>query len=548
MIHTLRVPAVSAALCSAALLTLPVPTRAATDALPAYGVGTIAQLRVLRPPAVPTEANVAGYTLPGDGGGGRFRFDPGSCAPDNRGTVIAPVPTPPCGRWIRIDPGNPSVKWFGARGDGVTYDTVAIQAAVDALPTWGTLVFPGGRYRIEADRGVTLKDNMRLDLTGAILVGSNVTGARCRIFTIEGRSNVAISGGTLMGSRSGLPDWGVGIYASDALNLIVENTWFRDFYYDGILLTGDQGCRNVVVRGCVLWNNRRTGLAIVSASNVTVESSTFSGTAGQEPQAGVNCEPNRDQQVRNVRFTGCRFAGNAGVGLYVHRGLGTAVAGMVVERSVIEKNAVGIVAAGVQGVTITANRVVGHLGPRRFGISLGPGTAQALVSGNLVESNFRGILSSGATGVQILGNTVVGTGPTDAAAAVGSDGIACLGTDRMLAGACVVANNVVRRPSANGIVTWLVSNVQVLNNSIQDAGHRSIHLRSTATSEVRGNNLSGSGREPPPARYDAIELEEASNLNRVISNVIHFSGGMRSPISVAPDCKGNWVLANEVRY
>jgi hypothetical protein len=94
-----------------------------------------------------------------------------------------------------------------------------------------------------------------------------------------------------MGSRSGLPDWGVGIYASDALNLTIENTWFRDFYYDGILLTGDLGCRNVVVRGCVAWNNRRTGLAIVSASDVTVEASTFSGTGGQEPQAGVNCEP-----------------------------------------------------------------------------------------------------------------------------------------------------------------------------------------------------------------------------------------------------------------
>jgi parallel beta-helix repeat protein len=530
------------------MLTLPVPIRAATPAVPTYGVGTIAQLRAWRPPAVPTEANVAGYTLPGDGGGGRFRFDLSSCAPDNRGTVIAPVPTPPCGRWIRIDPGNPSVKWFGARGDGLTFDTGAIQAAVDALRPGGTLVFPGGRYRIEADRGVTLKDNMRLDLTGAILVGSNVTGARCRILTIEGRTNVVISGGTLMGSRSGLPDWGVGLFASDAQNLTIENTWFRDFYFDGILLTGDEGCRNVLVRGCVAWNNRRTGLAIVSASDVTVEASTFSGTGGQEPQAGVNCEPNRDQEVRNVRFTGCRFAGNAGVGLYIHRGMGTAVAGMVVERSVIEKNAFGIVAAGVQGVTITANRVVGHLGPRRFGISLGTGTAQAVVSGNLVENNFRGILSSGATGVQILSNTVVGTGPTNATAAVGSDGIACLGTDRMLAGACVVANNVVRRPSANGIVTWLVSNVQVLNNTIQDAGHRSIHLRSTATSEIRGNTISGSGQESPPARYDAIELEQASYLNKVMSNVIYFSGGMRSPISVAPDCKGNWVLVNEVRY
>ncbi len=133
MIHRLRVSAASSALWSAAMLALPVPIRAASP-VPAFGVGTIAQLRAARPPAVPTEASVAGYTLPGDGGGGRFRFDLRSCAPDNRGTVIAPVPTPPCGRWIRIDPGNPSVKWFGARGDGVTFDTDAIQGTCPENP------------------------------------------------------------------------------------------------------------------------------------------------------------------------------------------------------------------------------------------------------------------------------------------------------------------------------------------------------------------------------------------------------------------------------
>ena len=49
-------------------------------------------------------------------------------------------------------------------------------------------------------------------------------------------------------------------------------------------------------------------------------------------------------------------------------------------------------------------------------------------------------------------------------------------------------------------------------------------------------------------RYDAIELEQGSYLNKVMANVIYFSGGMPSPIWVSPDCKGNWVLRNEVRY
>jgi parallel beta-helix repeat protein len=95
-------------------------------------------------------------------------------------------------------------------------------------------------------------------------------------------------------------------------------------------------------------------------------------------------------------------------------------------------------------------------------------------------------------------------------------------------------------------VARLVSHVQLLDNTIEDVGHRGIHLHSTGNSEVRGNTISGSGQELPPGRYDAIELEQLSYLNKIIGNVIHRSSGMRTPIGVAPDCRGNWILANTV--
>ena len=146
---------------------------------------------------------------------------------------------------------------------------------MDALPSGGALRFPPGTYRIESDQGIVLKDDVRLDLGDAVLVGANVDGARCRLLESRASRNVVISGGTLVGSRSGAPDWGVGIFASDAEDLLIENVTLQDFYFDGILLTGNQGCERVVVRGVVARNNRRTGLAVPAARHVTVEDSTL---------------------------------------------------------------------------------------------------------------------------------------------------------------------------------------------------------------------------------------------------------------------------------
>jgi len=438
-----------------------------------------------------------------------------------------------------------SVSDFGAIGDGQALDTAAIQEAVDALPPGGVLRFPPGTYRIEADRGIRLKDDVRLDLGRAVIVGANVDGARCRLLEIEGRRNVTITGGTLVGSRGGSPEWGMGILASDAEDLVIENVALRDFYYDGIILTGNRGCRRVAVRGVVSENNRRTGLAVVHAEGVTVEDSTFAGTRGQSPEAGVNCEPNRGEEVRNVRFRGCTFRGNANKGLYMHRALGVGVANASVEGSLVEENGYGIVANGVDGLTIRDNHVRGHRGRKTPAIVVGEAD-RPVIAGNRLEDNFRGIFSAGATAAEIRENTVVGTGPeSEAGPGEGGDGIVCLGLKGPLADACVVTDNTVRRCAGSGIVAQLVSRVRLEDNTIEDVGQRGIFLRTTSASEVRGNSVSAAGGEAGE-RYDAIELAFASSDNTVAANVIRLGAGTRQAIGICAACRGNQVTGNVV--
>ena len=142
----------------------------------------------------------------------------------------------------------------------------------------------------------------------------------------------------------------------------------------------------------------------------------------------MNCEPNRGERgAKGPVPPATLFAGNAGIGLYIHRANGKAVADVSIEDSMIEDNDSGLVIAQADTVYVAANHVLRHAGRNKSGISLGEVT-RAKVTANLLEGNSRGILSSGSSGVDIRDNTIVGTGPASTAHAGDSqDGILCLG-------------------------------------------------------------------------------------------------------------------------
>ena len=103
-----------------------------------------------------------------DGIAGTFQLDTAdTTSTDNGGTVIVDAAGR---RWKRVLFGHVIPQWFGAKGDGKTDDTAAIQAAIDVAKS---IFFPAGTYRITGS--ITLSQQI-FEITGvkgrSIIMGS----------------------------------------------------------------------------------------------------------------------------------------------------------------------------------------------------------------------------------------------------------------------------------------------------------------------------------------------------------------------------------------
>ncbi|MGH7970850.1 MAG: right-handed parallel beta-helix repeat-containing protein, partial [Limisphaerales bacterium] len=81
--------------------------------------------------------------------------------------------------------------------------------------------------------------------------------------------------------------------------LRVESTGGDGFYIDG---GGDLGwSEDVTLRDCVAYDNHRQGVSVISAVNLLIENCLFSSTWGTAPEAGIDLEPDTENQ----RFINC---------------------------------------------------------------------------------------------------------------------------------------------------------------------------------------------------------------------------------------------------
>lgn len=334
---------------------------------------------------------------------------------------------------------NVKAAGYGARGNGHTDDTLAIQMAVRAVAgSGGTVVVPAGVYLInpvaQEGAGIRLGSDMTLRLEpGAVLKALPTATSRHVMLLVREVQNVTIQGGTLVGNRNqntitDLDENGMGVEITHSGHVILEGLVIKDFWADGVYVTGN--AQDVTLCRVVASQNRRNGMSVVSVDGMLVQGCTFDHAIGSMEKghfvngSGVDLEPNPGQTVANVRFLGCTMAANPSVGL----GVGVPMANtgrafithVLVDGNTFTGNgfhsgAAGIAMSNTVGHQISNNTVTGSTGD---GIYLRNAANQILVTGNTVAGT-RGVPKPGDAGNGIMlyltegniikGNTVTGS-------------------------------------------------------------------------------------------------------------------------------------------
>jgi hypothetical protein len=97
--------------------------------------------------------------------------------------------------------------------------------------------------------------------------------------------------------------------------------------------------RNVIIKDCVLDNNRRQGISVTAAENVLIDRCIMKNTNGTPPAAGIDIEPFRPEHVfKNIVVSNCTMRDNAGYGLEIVAGETQTLQNSVTVKNVLVEN------------------------------------------------------------------------------------------------------------------------------------------------------------------------------------------------------------------
>jgi len=289
------------------ILAAAVSSTASADSIP--NLTTVLSISELLRLAAPTDGQlvyVKGFYQPGDGGEGFFRYEAENTQVHDGGMVIvgsAPNPEEdlsaylnwgikswrgPSGRWIRIATGNAvNVRWYGAKGDGVQDDGLALTKAFRYFTDhrdgeFGIIFVPQGTYLVKGQITVLPSTNVVGEGVGVSVI-KREDGSNYLFISNPGQLNVTFSNLTLANPERII------------LFKQASDVSFHQVEFIGGIVRIETGS-NIVVDSCRFVNN--LGKSAYASDNVD-NAILVNNTVINPEQGGFNLSHHRNSYIAN---------------------------------------------------------------------------------------------------------------------------------------------------------------------------------------------------------------------------------------------------------
>ena len=148
-----------------------------------------------------------------------------------------------------------------------------------------------------------------------------------KILWIHNANNVSVFNPQIIGDKENhLGDqgqWGMGLSIRGSENVNIYNPMISKCWGDGIYINSykDIECKKIKVLNGILDNNRRNGISVISGSDIEINGTLIKNTGPQNPQSGIDVEPNSNKNIlENIKLYNIKTLNNGQHGIVISPG------------------------------------------------------------------------------------------------------------------------------------------------------------------------------------------------------------------------------------